>query len=261
MQLKIAKDYFYQEKIDSCISYLNNVIKIDSTNSEAFYYIAKANYQIDNFVDGLKYLNLAEKNKFDLDSIQMLKLQILFAQENYEDYIAICNRLITKNTSDYKMYFRKATALYNQGNTSTSNELKDKKLKEALDAINTSLNLNKKDYEVYVLRGAIRIALSDNKGALDDIDIAIKNEKKDSSIIFRAYLYKSSVMQGLDNLTYSESLLDTSISYNPKHSILYIVRGDIRSKLNKVNFACDDYRKALELGDNDAIEKIREKCK
>ena len=49
--------------------------------------------------------------------------------------------------------------------------------------------------------------------------------------------------------------------YNQKKSNLYINRGEIRVLLNKVDLACEDFRKALELGDKNAIDEIREHCK
>jgi len=121
--------------------------------------------------------------------------------------------------------------------------------------------LNKGDNETFVLRGAIRYALSDNLGAIGDFDMAISQEKKDSSIISIAYRYKGLTENDLNNLRYAESLLDSAIIFEKKQAILYINRGDIRISLNKTDMACEDYRKALELGDNDAIDRIRENCK
>ena len=260
-QLDIGKEKYYKDKFDTSLTYLNNAIKIDSANAEAYYFLGKVNYEIKNYSDGLKYLNLAEQKKYNYDSVQAMKLETLFAMEKYDDYIDLCNKLISKNTSNYKMYFNKATALFNKANDATTTENKIEKLKEALDNVNISLNLTKNDYETFVLRGAVRFALSDNKGAISDFDIAIKNEKKDSSIISIAYRYKGLTEKELNNLIYAESLLDSSIIFQNKHSTLYINRGDIRILLKKVGLGCEDYRKALEYGDNDAIERIRENCK
>lgn len=259
-QLEAGKKYFENDKYDSSLTCLNDAIRLDSSNSEAYYYLSKTNYQIDNYNEGLKYLNLAEKRKFNSDSIKVLKLKILFAMEKYDDYIEYCDKLISKNSSNYKMYFNKATALFNKALDATSETSVDL-LKDALKNVNISLNLNKGDNETFVLRGAIRYALSDNLGAIGDFDMAISQEKKDSSIISIAYRYKGLTENDLNNLRYAESLLDSAIIFEKKQAILYINRGDIRISLNKTDMACEDYRKALELGDNDAIDRIRENCK
>ena len=181
--------------------------------------------------------------------------------EKYDDYIEYCNKLISKNSSNYKMYFNKATALFNKANDAKTSETRVEQLKDALENVNISLNLNKDDNETFVLRGAIRFALADNKGAIGDFDMAISKEEKDSSIISIAYRYKGLTEKDLKNLSVAESLLDSAIIFEKKHAILYINRGDIRISLNKADLACEDYRKALELGDKDAIDRIREKCK
>lgn len=259
-KLQTAKKYYENNKYDSSLTSLNDAIRLDSSNSEAYYYLSKTNFKIDNYNEALKYLNLAEKLQFNSDSIEALKLRILFEMEKYDDYIESCDRLISKNSSNYKMYLNKATALFNKANDATS-ETRVELLKDALKNVNISLKLNKEDNKTFVLRGAIRYALADNVGAIGDFDMAISQEKKDSSVISIAYRYKGLTEEGLNNLSYAESLLDSAILFAKKNAVLYINRGDIRISLNKTDMACKDYRKALEFGDNDAIDRIRENCK
>lgn len=259
-QLNEGKRFYETNKFDSTLFYLNNAIKLDTLNSEAYYYLSKTNYQIENYEEGFKYLNIAEKKKFNSDSIEVWKLKFLFAMENYEEYIEYCDKLINKNSSNYKMHFNKAKALFNKANDASA-ETKLTLLKDALKDVNISINLNNGDNVAFVLRGAIRNALEDNLGAISDFDIAINREKKDSSIISYAYRYKGLTEQDLNNLSYAESLLDSAIIFMKVHAILYIDRGNIRILLNKTDFACEDYRKALELGDNDAIDYVLKHCK
>ena len=260
-QLESGIAFYNKNKLDSSLICLTEAIKLDTTNSEAYYFLSKVNYKIINYSDGLKYLNIAEKRKYNTDSIQELKLKLLFAMENYDEYIDYCNKMISKNTSNYKMYFNKSKALFNKSIDANSEDTKLQLQKEALENISISLNLNKNDNETYGLRGAIRYTLTDYKGAINDFDIVIKSEKKDSLIISISYRYKGLTEKELNNFTYAEALIDSAISYNPKESILFIARGEIRVILNKGDFACDDFRKALELGEKNAIDEIREHCK
>jgi hypothetical protein len=55
--------------------------------------------------------------------------------------------------------------------------------------------------------------------------------------------------------------LDTSIVYNSKRGINYMNRGEIKKKLNMSDGACEDFRKALELGEHSAVEYIQKNCK
>ncbi len=55
--------------------------------------------------------------------------------------------------------------------------------------------------------------------------------------------------------------LDSLIILEKDQSLHYINRGDIRISLKKVALACEDYRKALDFGNNEAVDRIRENCK
>jgi tetratricopeptide (TPR) repeat protein len=260
-QLDLGKKHLENDKFDSSLTCLYNAIKLDSLNSEAYYYLGKINYQIDNYNEGFKYVNIAEKQNFNADSIEVLKLKILFAMNKYDDCIEYCNKLISKNSSNHKMYLYKAKALYNKANNAKTIETRVMQLKEALENVNISLNLNKDNNETFVIRGAIRYRLTDNKGAIGDFDMAISKEKKDSSIISNAYRFKGLAKKALKNLNDAELLLDSAIIFQNKTAELYINRGDIKISLNKTDLACADYRKAFELGYKDAIDRIREDCK
>jgi tetratricopeptide (TPR) repeat protein len=263
--LRVGTIHYRNNKFDSSLIYLNNAIRVYSLNSEAYYYLAKINYQIENYDVALKNLALAEENKFNSKSIDSLKLEILFAMENYDEYIRYCDKLISNNPSNYELYLNKAKALYNKSSDDATDVANVKLCKDALDNVNISLELNNSDNETYVLRGAIRYKLLDFKGAISDFEITLNKEKKDSSIISAAYRYKGMTEQEMNNLRYAEILLDSAILFGKngrKISVLYINRGDIRVKLKKVELACEDYRKALEYGDNNfSVDRLRENCK
>jgi tetratricopeptide (TPR) repeat protein len=259
-QLKQGKQYFLNEKYDSSIISLNRAIQLDSLNSEAFYYLSKNNYAIENYADGLKYLKLAESQKFNSDSIDELKLDILFATEKFDEYIKYCDKMISRNSSNSKIYRYKANAMFNIALDAKTDDMREEILKDALKSLNIALRLKEHDYHAICSRGSISIFLDDYKGAIRDFDTVIRNEKIDSSIISKAYRYKGITEKLLKNLTYAESLLDSAILYDKSISVLYLNRGDIRLLLKKSALACEDYRKALEFGDERAIDIIREKC-
>lgn len=259
--LRIAKDFYIKNKYDSAIVYLNRAVKLDTSNSEAYYCLSISNYKINNLGEAIKFVDIAEHKKYNSDSTANLKLKILYDQQKYDDFIVICDRLIKKNSSNYKIYFEKSTALFNKANNVESIDEKIELLKKAMDNINISLKLNNTNKETFVLRGAIRFALEDFKGAINDFDLVIRSVKKDSSLLSITYRYKGLTEKSIDNLSYAEILLDSAIWFNKESSILYYNRGDIRFGLNKFESACDDYRKSLELGENAAVDRIRERCK
>lgn len=261
VHIKAGKKYYNNLKFDSSLYHFNNALKLDPSNSEVSYYLGKIYYQINNYSEALKFLNFAEKQGFKPDSTAYIKLDILLELENYDDYIEYCNKLLSDNSTNYRMYFKKAVAFFTKAQSEPATETKVELYKEALKNVDISLNLNKNDYETFVLRGAIRNGLEDYKGAIGDFDIAINQEKKDSSIISNAYRWKGITEESLNNFIYAESLLDSAIILEKDQSLHYINRGDIRISLKKVALACEDYRKALDFGNNEAVDRIRENCK
>jgi tetratricopeptide (TPR) repeat protein len=261
IELETGKNFLFKNKMDSSFKHLNKSLELDTAISGAHYHLAKANYQIKNYKEGLKQIAFYEKGKYNTDSLNEIKLKILYSLKNYDAYVELYNKLISKNPSSYKPYFNKSVALFDKGNKETKDDISIKQLKDALSAINTALSLNNKNSESYVLRGAIRFALSDYKGAIKDLNTVIKSEKNNSHVISQAYRYRGLTEKALNNLVAAKASLDEAILHEKDRSILYINRGDIFILSKKNELACEDFRKALELGDDDSIDRIRENCK
>jgi protein O-mannosyl-transferase len=59
----------------------------------------------------------------------------------------------------------------------------------------------------------------------------------------------------------AKSDMDQSLAYQPAHSASYFFRGRAFEALGNLEAACEDWKKALELGTTDAEIFVREKCK
>jgi tetratricopeptide (TPR) repeat protein len=258
--LKAGKEYYFINRYDSSMIHLKNSIKYDSLNSEAYYYMAKVNEEIGNYNNGIKYIDLANKHKIFSDSIDILKSEILQKMYRYDECIEFCDLAINRNNLNYKMYLEKARALFNKSNRETNKNKRLETLYGALDNVNIVLKLNKLNNESITLRGIIRYGMNDYKGAIKDFDTVIYKYKNDSTIISKAYRYKGLSQKRLKNYIHAELLLDSAIIYNKRKAVLYANRGDIRSKLKKMDLACEDYKIALEFGYEYAIETMYKSC-
>lgn len=259
-EIEQAKKYYFNAKYDSSIYYLNNIIEVDPNNAEAFFYLSRATYKINNFNMSLIYLNKADSLMFSVDSVEELKIDLFLKMVKYDDVINICDKQISKNPSNYQAYFNKAIALFNKSIAEPDTQASQEYLKLALQNINFSSNFKKNDNEYFVLRGAILYLLDDIKGATSDIEIALLREKRDSFVISQAYRWRGLIAEYQNNLESAEHFLDSAIEYANYREVLYIDRGNIKSELNKKDEACNDYRNALRLGDTSAVSKIKINC-
>lgn len=261
LELTKGKEYYYSNKYDSAIVHLNKAINIDSSNAEAFYFLSKVYFSSDNYQEAMRQIELAKKNKFNIDSTNFWKSKIFLAQEKYDDCIKLCDTLLSRNGSDYKVHLTRGTALYNKAAQAETTEEQITLNKEALKNANQALNIHKGDNQIYALRGVIRYGLEDYKGAIKDFDLVIGDEKKDSVVISKVYRFKGLSHKSMGNYQIAENLLDSAIIFNNTSGLNYFNRGYIRLKLKETDDACDDFSKALELGMDDAVYFIRNNCK
>lgn len=108
--------------------------------------------------------------------------------------------------------------------------------------------------EAYQLRGAARMDLKDNYGAIDDLNKAIEL----NPVNYSAFRYRGILNYRLKN--YQAAISDLSVIPHLKHSEL-AVRGDSFRKLGMLQDACNDYRSCVELGGPEIMhEYIAEYC-
>ena len=161
---------------------------------------------------------------------------------------------------------------------------------EALKDFNKAVELDPEYPKVYVNRGNTRVALHDFKGALSDFDIALNNMPDNPLVLCD----RSKAKDALGDYYGAIRDLDKAIKIDPNFTDAYNNRGIVKHDLKdfagaigdynkvielnpniagaycnrgfaKINIgdkgACDDFRKAAELGYTPALKIIEENCK
>ncbi|MDF5717653.1 MAG: trypsin-like peptidase domain-containing protein [Rhizonema sp. NSF051] len=128
--------------------------------------------------------------------------------------------------------------------------------KEALSDYNQAIKLQPNSSIAYASRGLVRFLLNDSKGAIADLDRAIKFPSANTSLRYKffsstVYSYRGTVHEELKD--YQTALADYTqeIKLDPDQPIAYINRGDILTKLKDQEGAKADYLKAIELYSNE----------
>jgi tetratricopeptide (TPR) repeat protein len=126
----------------------------------------------------------------------------------------------------------------------------------AMKDYNMAIELNNKLCEAYYERGSIKFALQDYYGAIADFSKTISLNDK----FVDAYFKRGQAKHQLE--AYNDAINDCSkiLEINPKNVDAYFLRGILRIEHGQTEGGCLDLSKAGELGDLKAYETIRDKC-
>jgi tetratricopeptide (TPR) repeat protein len=125
----------------------------------------------------------------------------------------------------------------------------------AIDDLTKVIEINPQLARVYVHRGDLKKHLDKNSDALIDFNKAIELEPDYAY----AYFLRAIVKSNLKDYQGAIADFDKVIGIDPLASN-YIMRGLTREDMGDLQGACSDWRKAAELGDEDAAELIRDQC-
>jgi protein O-mannosyl-transferase len=154
------------------------------------------------------------------------------------------DRVIKLNPAHADAYFNKAYNLY-----------KTAVLFEALDHLNSALDIHSDFVEAYAFRGEIRTQVGDFNNALSDFDsVIMKNPKYPKIREARnkcVYIFENN-LRALDMIFRKEyeaaiAYYDLGIEHHPEMPVLYSNRGYVKAENGDIQGAIKDYNKALNL--------------
>lgn len=126
----------------------------------------------------------------------------------------------------------------------------------AIKDLSLAIKLNPKHVYALNSRALARRATNDLSGALRDIDEAISVAPQD----FLLYFTKGNILLKAENYSKAVESFDKALELNPSHAGSLIFGGIAKRRFGDILDACKYWRKALELGNEDALELINESC-
>ena len=258
-KFKEGQEMFNASKLDSSILLFQEAISLDESNSKAKYYLSETYRQNSNFEAAITTLNSIEDKSIPLDSIYSLYSSIYAGKEDHDSTILYAKKAIQINPNSAESHLELGKAYYNKANSLSDNEKIDY-FKLALNQVLISNEIKPNNNECLLMRGIIRFGFEDYKGALKDFNLIIKTNKAD-----RYTLYQTARFTGLcyyEQKRFSDALkiLDIAISLGENIGIVRINRAIVKHELKMYDESCEDFRKALELGENAAVDYIKEYC-
>lgn len=245
-------------KYDNAITLFQEAIKIDTSFSRAKYSLANCYLEQKNYDGAINTLGSIKNKQVSNDSIYLLFTKVYLQKEDWGKSIEYADKLIAVNPNSFEAHLLKGKSLYNKAIHATGNlEL----LKKALENATIANKIKPNNNECLMLRGIVRFGINDYEGSIKDLNIVVSQEKKDSSTLGTSYRFIGLSLSKQLKLKEALSYLDTALTYSPNTGIIYYNRGFVKIDLKMSDGACDDFRKALELGETDAVDVIQIFCK
>lgn len=171
-------------------------------------------------------------------------------EKDYKTVIELCTKAIELNPNYAEAYSRRGAA---------KNELGH--YENALTDHNKAIQINPQYADAYFHRAKTKNNLNDSLGSVVDYVKAYDLKPKDAQIYLHYGDMKVNVK--FDTLKdYSGAVVDytKAIELNPKYGLAYNNRGVAYQALGKLDLACQDWRKAIEVGNSDAADNLKKYC-
>lgn len=252
-----ALDLHKQNKLADAITIYNEVIKLDSSNSEAYVNLAIAQGQDKNYDAALATLNTANtkfpNNAQVSDAIKSIsaqstdeKLEIAANYYNNKDYQSAINEYLKIKPATSDTMLGIASAYQNMGDND-----------KAIEYYKHALNLSPTNSDIAYYIAALYSEKGDTTNALTYAQKAItlnKTNKQAQELIesLNAQLASQELDKAIslfDSEQYNESLaiLNKILASEPNDSYALYYRGMIYDTQKKYKEAITDYRKAISL--------------
>jgi tetratricopeptide (TPR) repeat protein len=258
-----AKELNKKDDIKNASSEIDLAIKLDSSNLDFQLTKAMIIARTDNYEMAIKILvGLSSKN-FKLDTVNFFIGACYFgygaysmkqnikdkASDSYEKALIYFNNAINSNTQYFLAYIKKQEVLHNLN-----------RYGEALVVLNTAINLFPDNISLICNRGVEKMSLGDLTGAMTDLNKSIQSNELDSLGFAQAYRFRGLIYFKKGKTDEAINDLTNAIKFNPKELMALVIRAECYKEKKVKDKACEDYRKAADLGYVKVYETIKEYC-
>ena len=129
-----------------------------------------------------------------------------------------------------------------------SEKFMNRDIKGALEELNTAIKSNKENPELYLNRGYLKQVMNDFSGAMDDYNQALKI----SPNYAYAYNNRGVLKVEMNDIDGAMSDYETALKYKGNYSDVYYNRGNLKYMLGDNAGALSDFDKAIQLNPKDA---------
>ncbi len=241
----IAQLFYDDNDLDSATIYLAHCTTKNPSYYNAFYLQGMIEFEEKKYENAInsftKVIELVPTLADAFNDRASAKRMLEKYQEAIEDYSAA-------------IILKKEKAIYY--NNRGSAKMKLENFKDAIDDYTAAIILDSNCYLAINNRGIAKLENKDYKGAIEDFTLCLK-KKSD--------YYTAINNRGIANYKakrYKEAIDDFNIfiSNNPLEASAYLHRGNTKEMLRDNEGACNDWKKAAELGIEEAKTYVKKQC-
>jgi tetratricopeptide (TPR) repeat protein len=259
-----ANELYKKDDIKNASSEIDLAIALDSTNLDFQITKAKIVTETDNYELAIKILKRLSNKNFKLDTVNFNIGSCYFsygnyfsmkqndeekANDSYEKALNYYNNAINSNMQYFDAYVEKQKVLHNLN-----------RYDEALVVLNTAINLFPDSASLICNRGVEKMYLGDLTGAMTDLNKSIQSNKLDSLDFASAYRFRGNLHLKKGKPDEAINDLTNALKYNPNDEYALVTRAECYKEKGLKDKACEDYRKAADLGFVSIYETIKEYC-
>jgi pentatricopeptide repeat protein len=244
----LGRAFFYNMQYDSAKKYYDSVLKVVPDDPELYFYIAELQVIGKDSKGALASLGEAIFIKGSYVPALYRRGILKYEQKEYNYAIKDLNDgLRYDKDTNYKseVYTTLAKSYFEAGN-----------FKAALQVYDKVVSNEPKNDEMLTQRGATKISLNDNAGAIIDLDEAVKINKKS----FVAYNFRGTAKSGLKQYVEALKDFDMAIKLKFNYASAYVNRAAAKMASKDKKGACKDLEQADQLGSDVAYELIQRYC-
>jgi len=237
--------FFSQQLKDSQTVALDNCLKINPGHAEACYYKGMMHFEFKEFEKAIEYYTKAINSKANYVYAYNDRGSVKRAKGDYSGAIADYEKALSFDNSQFFI-------LNNLGSAYRLN----KNYSKAIETYSKSLQ-KKPSYLIALSnRGAAHFENNNLKAAQEDFEAVLKQDPKN------AYAYNNLASIAIKNKDYKKAkeMASRSIEFDQKNGPAFYNRGIARQMLREEDGSCSDWKKASDLGVNDAKLFINANC-
>ncbi len=130
-------------------------------------------------------------------------------------------------------------------------------LEGAMEDLNVAARLSPNKLKVFQARANLKLLLNDYEGAADDLKTVLELD----SFHISAYRDLGGCQYFLGDLGNALQSLNKGIMYNPIDRDAFYLRAHVNFSLNRIDSACKDLQRSVDLGLTTAIPELAELCR
>lgn len=260
---KKAQILIEKKKYAEALNQIDSAIVLDSANLDFYLLKGKVLAHFDHYEQAIRlYYFVANKN-YKLDTVHNLIGKCYVNYGNYEykqNEFVQSDRLfelaiksydsaLDNNIQYLDVYIGKTTALHNLN-----------RFDEALITLNSAYNIFPDSMQIICIRGVEKLSVGDYEGALKDLNQAISSNELDSANFSLAYRFRAILFKNQHLLDKAISDFTCALKYDANEPYVLVGRAECYKQLGLKDKACDDFRKAAELGYVSVYEIIEDYC-